>query len=136
MKRRLLFAYQAITGISDTGTGLMLIFAPVFTLRLMQLHVPPDAVPFLSYIGAFVFSVGIACFYGGYLTIQASFAQKLEAVWLLTAITRGSVAIFILIKIFTGILEPGWTTVAITDGSFTLLQAFGLWKGWLANVER
>ena len=133
-RRALLLGYQMLTGLSDTSTGVLLIFTPALTLRLMRLHVPPDSLPLLSYVGVFVLSVGIACFYGAFLTTRATFTSKLEVVWLLTAITRGLVAIFIVSKILTGTFETGWVTVAVTDGAFALLQSLGLSKGWLADA--
>jgi hypothetical protein len=57
-------AYQTLIGLSDTLTGALLIVAPEFTLRLMGLHAPSDALAYLSFIGAFVLSVGLACLYG------------------------------------------------------------------------
>jgi hypothetical protein len=133
MKRRLLFAYQILTGLSDTSTGLLLIAAPVLTLRLMHLHAVADTLPFLSYIGAFVLSVGLACLYGALLITRPFFAAKLEVVWLLTAITRGTVAIFVISKVATGALEIGWVTVAISDGGLALLQVIGIARGWLSD---
>jgi len=135
MKRRSLLGYQLLTGLSDSSSGLLLIIAPTTTLHMMRLHAPQDALPYLSYVGVFVLSVGIACLYGGgLLTTRPVLIQKLETVWLLTAITRGLVAIFVAAKIFSGSLEPRWITVALTDGAFALLQAIGLAKGWLGNV--
>jgi hypothetical protein len=134
MKRHLLFGYQIVTGLSDTSTGLLLLFKPALTLRLMRLHALSNTLPFLSYIGAFVLSVGIACLYGAWLATRSGSASKLEVVWLLTAITRGLVAIFVLTKTLTGVLEAGWMTVALSDGIFALLQAIGLSTGWLADV--
>jgi hypothetical protein len=134
MKRRILFLYQLLTGLSDGSTGLFLITAPALTLHLMGLHVAADALPFLSYIGAFVLSVGIACLYGAALTARPRFAAKLEVVWLLTAITRGIVALFVLTRILDGTLEAGWITVAVSDGIFALVQAVGLAKGWITDV--
>lgn len=132
--RNLLFAYQLLLGASDTATGVLLLAAPAFTLRLMRLHAAdPAALPFVSYIGAFVLSVGIACFYGAWLTTLHRFAAKLEAVWLLTAITRASVALFVLTAVFTGALDPGWITVALSDGIFALIQFTGLARGWLTR---
>ena len=121
-----------LTGFSDTATGLLLIFAPAATMRWMRLQVSSDALPLLSYIGAFVLSIGIACFYGAFLVTRA--AQKLEVVWLLTGITRACVAIFIVAKLLTGVLDTGWASVAVTDGAFAILQATGLSKGWLTNA--
>jgi hypothetical protein len=134
MKRRLLFGYQMLTGLSDTCTGLLLLFAPAVTLRLMRLHVSSGSLPFLSFIGAFVLSVGIACLYGAVLATRISFTEKLEVVWLLTGITRAMVALFITADVLTGTLESAWTTVAIADGAFTLVQTIGLSKGWLTNA--
>jgi hypothetical protein len=134
MKRRLLFLYQLVIGLSDGSTGLLLLVAPSFTLHLMRLHAAPDALPFLSYTGAFVLSVGIACLYGAALVSRPGFVPRLEVVWLLTAITRGIVAVFVLSRILNGTLEFGWITVAASDGAFALLQAIGLTKGWLTHA--
>lgn len=136
MNRRILFAYQLLTGTSDTVTGALLIVAPAFTLALMGLHAPSDALPFLSFIGAFVFSVGLACLYGAFLVWCAADRAKLEMVWLLTAFTRSAVAIFVLQQVMAGALEAGWLTVAISDGTFVIIQATGLRRGWLANAVR
>jgi hypothetical protein len=135
MKRGVLLGYQLIAGLSDTTTGLLLIVAPATTLHLMSLHALSDSLPFLSYIGVFVLSVGIAFLYGAWLlTTRPVLIQKLETVWLLTAITRGLVAAFVVSHVFSGSLEPGWITVALTDGAFALLQTIGLARGWLSNV--
>ena len=131
--RHILFTYQLFIGASDTGTGILLLAAPALTLHLMRLHPAPDALPYLSYIGAFVLSVGLACLYGAWLTTRPHFAAKLEVVWLLTAITRASVAAFVFTRILTGGLEPGWLTVALSDGAFALIQLTGLARGWLTR---
>lgn len=134
MKRRVLIAYQGITGFSDSLTGILLLFVPQLTLRLMELHEPPDTFPFLSYIGAFVFSVGLACLYGALLARKGAI-DRLEVVWLLTAITRGLVAVFVTIKIVSGDFTPGWASVAVSDGVFAALQFVGLARGWLQRVK-
>ncbi len=79
MKRRhILLLYQLLIGASDTATGILLLAAPALTLQLMHLD-PPDAaaLPYLAYIGAFVLSVGLACFYGAWLTTRPLDAAKL-----------------------------------------------------------
>jgi hypothetical protein len=136
MKRRVLFTYQMLIGLSDTSTGALLIVAPALTLRLMGLHATPEALPFLSYVGAFVLSVGLSCLYGGYLAYCGACAEKLGVVWLLTAITRSSVAIFVVAQILSGSLEAGWLTVAIFDAACALVQIIGLRKSWLLDVAR
>jgi hypothetical protein len=136
MNRRILLVYQLLIGLSDTATGALLMAAPELTVRLMRLHVPGDALPYLSFIGAFVLSVGLACLYGAYLTSCGACQSRLEIVWLLTAITRASVAIFLATQIMAQAFEAGWWTVAISDGVCVVIQAIGLRKGWLANVAR
>ena|ERR1700759_2401314 len=136
MKAPFLLSYQLITGVSDTFTGALLIAAPVFTVRMMGLSVPYEAVPFLSFIGAFVLAVGLSCFYGALLVHRIGSVPRLEAVWLLTAISRSSVAIFVLAAVLSGTLAPGWLGIAIFDGVCALIQARGLCRGWLTHVTR
>ncbi len=136
MTRRWLLYYQMLTGASDLLTGLLLIVAPALTLRLMSLRVAPEALVFLSYIGAFVLSTGVACLYGASVLSRAGETAKIEVVWLLTAITRGLVAVFVLGNIAAGRLEAGWATVVLFDGLLALLQAIGLQRNWLRDGRR
>jgi len=136
MNRPILLAYQSVIGLSDTITGALLIIAPEFTLRLMGLHVQPDALPYLAFIGAFVLSVGLACLYGALVMARRGRQCTLHAVWLLTAFTRASVAVFVVTQVLGQTLEPGWLTVAASDGACVLIQAIGLRRGWLGNVAR
>jgi hypothetical protein len=136
MTRPILIAYQLLIGISDTLTGALLIVAPEFTLRLMRLQVPFDALTYLSFVGAFVFSVGLACLYGALLMDRRGSQRSLETVWMLTAFTRASVAIFVVAQIMNHSLEMGWSKVALSDGACVLIQAIGLRKCWLANVAK
>ncbi|MGP8227681.1 MAG: hypothetical protein ACLQGT_16185 [Terracidiphilus sp.] len=136
MNRPILIGYQLLTGISDTLTGALLMIAPGFTLDLMRLHAPAVALPYLSFIGSFVLAVGLSCLYGAWLMLRGGSPCRLEMVWLLTAITRASVAIFIVAQLLAHTLEAGWFTVALSDGACVLIQAMGLRKGWLAHVTR
>jgi hypothetical protein len=61
--------------------------------------------------------------------------DRLEVVWLLTAITRGLVAIFVTASIVSGDLAPGWATVAVSDALLSALQGVGLARGWLQRVK-
>ncbi len=136
MNRPILIGYQLLIGLSDTITGALLMTTPAFTLGLMRLHAPTDALPFLSFIGAFVLSVGLSCLYGALLMIRRGSRFRLEAVWLLTSIIRASVAIFVITQILTHMLPAGWLTIAITDGACVLIQTTGIRRGWLAHVTR
>ena len=134
MKRRILIVYQSVTGLSDAGTGTLLYCAPAFTLRLMGVHAPADAVPYISYIGAFVFSVGLACLYGVRILVARPSSEKLEMVWLLTTFSRSAVAIYIVKCVLVGELGPGWMPVALFDGIIAAIQGIGLRKRWLAHA--
>ena len=134
MKDLYLLAYQLIAGVSDTLTGVLLIAAPMFTIRIMGLSVPYEASPFLSFIGAFVLAVGLSYLYGALLVRRTDGIPRLEAVWLLTAIIRSSVAIFVLAAVLGGTLAPGWLSIAIFDGICVLIQARGLRRGWLSHA--
>jgi hypothetical protein len=136
MNRPILLGYQLLIGVSDTATGILLMVLPALTLRLMNLDVPFDALPYFSFVGAFVLSVGLSCLYGAYLTYRGGCRSRLEVVWLLTAITRASVAVFLFAQITAHALETGWLTVAVFDGACVLIQAIGLRKGWLADAAR
>ena len=136
MSRPVLIVYQLLIGLFDAITGALLIAAPEFTLGMMRLHAPDNALVYLSFIGAFVLSVGLSCLYGAYLMIRRENSCRLEIVWLLTATIRASVAIFVLTQILAHTLEAGWLTVAIADGACVLIQAIGLRRGWLAHVAR
>jgi len=136
MKRPILFGYQLAIGLSDSSTGALLIVVPAFTLRMMGLHVAADALPYLSFIGSFVLAVGFCCLYGAYLAWCDACASKLRLLWLLTAILRSSVAIYLFMQVLSRTLETGWLTVAIFDGACALIQANGLRKGWLVNAAK
>lgn len=134
--RMALLVYQILIALSDSATGLLLLQAPAFTLRLMGVSAPKDALVFISWIGAFVFAVGLCCAWGAWMMIFCPCQRRLETVWLLTALVRASVAIFVLQHVITGILDPGWLTVAFADGACVLIQGVGLRKGWLKNGVR
>jgi hypothetical protein len=136
MNHRILIGYQLLIGLSDAITGALLIAAPRFTLGMMRLHAPDNTLVYLSFIGAFVLSVGLSCLYGAYLVIRHGNPYRWEVVWLLTAIVRASVAIFVITQIIEHTLEVGWLTVAITDGACVLIQTIGLRKGWLTHVAQ
>ncbi len=136
MNRPMLVAYQLLTGFSDTLTGALLVVAPGFTLGMMRLQAPSDSIIYLSFIGAFVLAVGIACLYGAFLAYQRGCRTRFEVVWLLTALTRASVAIFIFGQVAAGTLDAGWLTVAASDGTCVLIQAIGLRQGWLVRATR
>jgi hypothetical protein len=135
MNRSVLVAYQIVTGLSDTLTGILLCAAPALTLRLMGVHAPADALPYVGYIGAFVLSVGLACLYGARIVRMASATDRIETVWLLTALSRAAVTLYLLPEISIGNLGHAWLSVALFDGTCALIQVIGLRRGWLRNAR-
>ena len=130
MNRTVLLAYQLLTGLSDACTGALLIVAPAFALGLMRVDVPTDSLIYISYIGSFVLAVGLCCLYGARLVIRRDPRRQLATVWLLTALIRLSVAVFVAVQVSTGTLSLRWISVAGFDGLCFLIQTVGLQKSW------
>ena len=135
MKVAVLRGYQWLTGLSDTGTGVMLCVAPLFTLRLMGVQAEAVNAPYVSYIGAFVLALGLSCLYGAFVIGGHSGCERLEVVWVVTALSRAAVAIYVAKAVLTGTLQTAWLTVAVFDGACALIQFVGLKRKWIANAE-
>ncbi len=129
---RWLPAYQWLAGLCDVTTGVLLVFAPAWTLKLMGVKGGPQPVDFAAFIGVFVLSVGLAYWYAARLPMNTANAPRWQAVWWLTALSRTLVAGFLFWKIFGGKIEMAWLTVALTDGFLATFQWVGLHKRWLA----
>lgn len=136
MNRNALLAYQLITGVSDACTGALLMIVPGVTLALMNLPAPKDDLVYVSYIGSFVFAVGLCGLYGFRLVLRGDGKQQLSTVWLLTALMRSSVAVFVTQQVVAGTLASGWFMVAAFDGVCVVIQAIGLRKRWVAYAAR
>lgn len=129
--KRWLPAYQWLAGMCDALTGALLLVAPVWTLKLMGVHQPPQPVEFVSFVGAFVFSVGLAYLYAARIPLTPNGAHRWQTVWVLTALSRSMVAAFLLWHILAGKMEPAWLVVAASDAALAILQWIGLGRGWL-----
>jgi hypothetical protein len=125
--------YQYAAGLCDTCTGLLLVFVPGWTLRLMRIGVAPQPIEFASFIGIFVLGVGLTYLWFP-ITLQRP-AAPIHSQWRITALVRTLVAIFLLSEVFSGKMEFGWIVVALSDGTLALIQWFGLLRGWLSVVE-
>lgn len=131
-----LMLYQCIAGLSDTSTGVLLISAPAWTLRLMGLSIIPQPIAFIRYIGVFVFGVGLTYWWAALrwpLSAHAHIAWATQ--WKITALIRSLVAIFVLWQVAGHYIEVRWLSVAGTDGIFAVIQIAGLQKGWLARAD-
>ena len=113
------------TGGMDAVTGLLLIFMPQLVLRLLGIEPLADqSLLFLSWVGVFVLAVGLS--YGLALTGRA----RGEAVWMFTSLVRMFVAIFLIVQVIAGALEPAWLLVAAGDGVVAVAQGIILLAGW------
>ncbi len=127
-----LAAYQWLAGLCDASTGLLLIFAPVWTLHLMGIHHIPARSEYVSFVGVFVLAVGLSYWLAAGRPLNARNAALWRAVWSVTALVRSLVALFLTAEILTDRMEAAWFSVAFTDGLMAALQWMGLARGWLA----
>lgn len=134
--RKAILFFQLMAGAADTTTGALLITAPEWTLRLMNVSQIPAAAIFISYIGVFVFSVGLSYLWAFFFWARnPNNVAQWRAQWTVTALIRSFVAIFVLWNVSTLQLELSWLSVGVTDGVIALLQWVGLTRGWLSNEE-
>ncbi len=134
--RTLVLLYHCIAGLTDTGTGLLLLLAPAWTLHLMGVSQLPQPIWYASYIGVFVLAVGASYFaiLRNPLT-QSARANCWRTQWMVTALIRSALAIFILAEIATGTMQIAWIAVALTDGLYASIQWIGLGRNWIALAE-
>jgi len=123
-RRNVIFFLNLGAGLMDGLTGLLLMVSPVFTFRLMGISCPAECHLFVSYLGVFVFSVGVAHFLTGKFPEDAVARERWKTIWLITSIVRLSVAGFVSVRIALGHLEPAWSSVAATDFGVALLFLF------------
>jgi len=131
--RRWIPRWNGAVGAMDSLTGLLLMAAPGFTLRLMGLRVPPEEWIWISWIGAFVFAIGAGYFFALKPPVDRASGAGCAMVWRMTASARTVVALFLAGKIVSGTLDHGWATVAITDAVVAAVQWIGLKRGWIGQ---
>ncbi len=126
MNAKLRKLWNLSVGSMDACTGLLLICAPAFTLRVMGMNeVPAASLIYLSWIGCFVFAVGCAYFFA----IQNELSHGV-LVWQFTGLARITVGLFLVWKIAMGLLEARWLIVAFTDLIVAFVQCVGLYQKW------
>lgn len=127
-KPNFLKLWSAGVGAMDAVTGFLLIFAPLFTLRLLGITLPPVDAVWIGWIGVFVMSVG-----GGYglAIVRARYG---EPVWMFTSLVRVAVAVYVTAHVLDGSLETRWILVAIADAAVAIVQCMILRAGWWKEV--
>lgn len=129
--RRILLLVQRLVGAMDTLTGILLVLIPLQTLRLMGIGEAPQSPVFLSWVGTFVFSIGMSYFLVGWDRDEPAMLAGWRMQWKLTAIARMAVAIFVAVQIARAVLAPAWLSVAVADALVAALQILGLRTGVL-----
>jgi hypothetical protein len=134
--RKTVMAVVFAAGAMDTCSGLLLMFVPTLALRLMGVASPAEeALIFVRFIGAFVFSVGTLYFFAGQRFLcrgdSDSFCLLLGA----TAWVRLVIFLFTVSAIVMRSLSLAWWTVPATDGTLAVLQIMFLWQvNWMKGV--
>ena len=116
-----------IAGLCDATTGVLLVFVPALTLRLMGIEPAPSDPTFLRFVGVFVGGVGLSYLYPWALDAR----RREERVWTVLEVSAGLrllVAAFVLASVATGALVARWSMVAVTDLAFALVQL-----AWIAR---
>lgn len=115
--------YSACAGACDALTGLLLMLAPAFTLRLMLI---PEAVAepvYIRFIGAFVFAIGSSYFLPYLQMDPGKRADRFVAMLEFTMFVRICIAAFSLTAILSGHLGTAWISVSATDTVLATTQA-------------
>ena len=118
--QRLLILFHYGTGLMDALTGLSLVFIPSRTLDMMR--VDPRTDPTLvSYLGVFVFAVGMSHLLAGRFPTDSISRERWKTIWKISALVRICVAIFVFTKIMTAQLDSPWIVVSVTDFTVALI---------------
>jgi hypothetical protein len=128
MKEKFTLIFTLMAGVMDTVSGLMLVFLPTFTLRLMFIPAIYTDMIFIQFVGAFVLAVGSSYLIGLWSVVRGKLWSELRVVWKITAFVRLVICLFCSFAILSGRLEPSWISVPATDG---LMAAFQFW--WIAS---
>lgn len=113
-------------GGGDAVTGLLLLMAPGFVLRLLGITVPGDNLILLRFVGVFVGSVGLAYLYPWLLRGESRLRTAVE----ITAGVRLAVALFLSFAVLTGRLDLPWATVGAYDALVATAQIGLLARGF------
>ena len=124
--------WNLAVGSMDAATGILLVFLPAVTLRVMGLPVPgAEGLTYLSWVGVFVTTVGCAYYLAiGVPKTHAEFCIW-KTVWKITALARSLVGAFVIWKIAAGDIGVRWIMVALADWAVAGVQWYGLRNKWL-----
>ena len=130
-KKKFVVGWSVVVGSMDSLTGLLLVVAPAFVLSLLGIAPPSaDALVFLSWIGVFVVGVGLS------YALALGERRRGKAVWMVTALMRTLVAVFVACRIDDGSLPLAWAVVVLTDLVVAVVQTAVIRAGWWEEARR
>ena len=130
-KKKFLMGWSIGVGAMDGLTGLLLVVVPGLVLKLIGVvPVSADALVYLSWMGVFVGGVGLS------YAIAVGDWRMGKAVWMVTALVRVLVAVFVAWRIVDGSLAGAWVTVALTDLVVAVVQMAVVRAGWWEEGRR
>jgi hypothetical protein len=136
LKLRIIVLFSLCAGAMDASTGLLLMSAPAWTLALMRVTMPvPEALVFVRFIGAFVFSVGSLYLFAALINWRSGQWEPLRSVFLVAGWVRTVVCVFTSIAIVSGALSSTWFSVPLADGCFAVFQFWVVFNGWFARDD-
>ena len=116
------YLFCILAGLCDGSTGPLLVFAPVFTLKLMGVAVIPEDPAFIRFIGAFVGAVGFTYLFPFLFARGEARDRLLTGVLTSATIIRISIASFTTVAIATGLLDKTWISVPLSDAFLAACQ--------------
>ena len=125
LQRWTVIGVSLAAGGGDLFTGLLLVFAPEWTLA--QMVVPPaaDAV-FLRFVGVFVACVGAGYVLGLLAWWLGGRSGRLRFVWEWTILFRLAAGAFVALQIVVGHLAWRWCSVPAVDWTWAVVQVISL----------
>lgn len=114
--------YALLAGSCDGLTGILLMAAPNYTLRLMGMETMPVEPIWMQWIGAFVFSVGFSYYFPFFSTSRETNRRRIISLFEITAFIRIVIAVFTGVSIMQGSLDSAWISVTLTDAAFAAIQ--------------
>lgn len=121
--------YALCAGLMDSLSGLLLMFMPEHTLKMMRVpEVSAEAAVFVSFVGAFVFSVGVLYLFGLIPLLINGKRSALGAIFLITAWVRGVICAFTTYAIVRGHLGIAWSSVPLSDGALAIFQIWAVFN--------
>ena len=137
MQIKTLHAYCALVGACDVATGMLLLFFPEQTMRLMLIPQMPAEPVYLRFIGAFVFGVG-AAYWMPFCIFENPSARlhSIRTVFSVTTLSRTTVALFVASAVSSQQLRVEWLSVFATDALLAVFQCYLLkTKSWDNPLE-